>query len=107
MDQWQLSGKVALVTGASSGLGAHFAATLAAAGAHVILAARRMDAMAPVASAIAAAGGTCETLGLDVSDPASIAAARAALARTDILVNNAGVVREAPVLDQSEADWDV
>jgi len=107
MNQWQLNGKVALVTGASSGLGAHFAATLAAAGAHVILAARRMDAMTPVAAAITASGGSCEMLGLDVTDPASIASAGPALARTDILVNNAGVVREAPVLDQSEADWDV
>lgn len=107
MDSWGLNGKVAFVTGASSGLGAHFALTLAAAGAQVIMAARRVEAMGPVAEAIRAAGGTCETMALDVTDPASIAAAASALARTDILVNNAGVVREAPVLDQSEADWDV
>lgn len=107
MDSWGLNGKVAFVTGASSGLGAHFALTLAAAGAQVIMAARRVEAMGPVAEAISAAGGTCETLALDVTDPASIAAVASALARTDILVNNAGVVREAPVLDQSEADWDV
>lgn len=106
MERWRLDDKVALVTGASAGLGAHFATVLAGAGAEVILAARRPDALAAVAERIRADGGKCETITLDVTDGASITAAAPALARADILINNAGVVRDAPALDQSEADWD-
>lgn len=102
----QLSGKTALVTGASSGLGAHFAATLARAGALVILAARRQDALAEVAARITAQGGSCRVAQLDVTSSASIAALDPELAELDILVNNAGVVRDGPALDQTEADWD-
>lgn len=101
-----LAGKTALVTGASSGLGAHFAQVLAARGAAVILAARRLDALEQVAVAIRAAGGRATTAVLDVCDTASVAALETALAGLDILINNAGVVREAPALDQTEADWD-
>lgn len=104
MDSTVLSGKIALVTGASGGLGAHFARRLAACGAEVMIAARRADAMAEVAAAIMAAGGRCSTVVLDVGDAGSIAALD--LSRVDILVNNAGVVRDAPLLDQQEADWD-
>lgn len=104
--QMQLSGKTALVTGASSGLGAHFAATLARAGALVILAARRQDALAEVAARITAQGGSCRVAQLDVTSSASIAALDPELAELDILVNNAGVVRDGPALDQTEADWD-
>lgn len=106
MERWRLDDKVALVTGASAGLGAHFATVLAGAGAEVVLAARRPDALAAVAERIRADGGKCETITLDVTDGASITAAAPALARADILINNAGVVRDAPALDQSEADWD-
>lgn len=102
----QLSGKSALVTGASSGLGAHFAATLARAGAHVILAARRLDTLSEVASLITREGGSCRVAQLDVTESASISAIAPELAELDILVNNAGVVRDAPALDQTEADWD-
>jgi NAD(P)-dependent dehydrogenase (short-subunit alcohol dehydrogenase family) len=105
-DPWRLAGRTALVTGASSGLGAHFAATLAAAGVQVILAARREHALADVASRIAQAGGTCVTAALDVTAADSIAAITAQLADVDILVNNAGVVRDAPALHQAAADWD-
>lgn len=98
-----LTGKLALVTGASSGLGAHFGGVLARAGAQVVLAARREEAMRGVADAIVAAGGNCSTVRLDIADPASIAALD--LSGIDILVNNAGIVREAPALDQSEDDW--
>ena len=97
-----LAGRVALVTGASSGLGAHFARVLAQAGAEVILAARREQALATVAADIAGASA----LRLDVTDAASIAAAAPVLARVDILVNNAGIVVEAAALDQDEAGWD-
>jgi NAD(P)-dependent dehydrogenase (short-subunit alcohol dehydrogenase family) len=106
MNHWKLAGKVAFVTGASGGLGAHFAKTLAAAGAEVIIGARRPEAMSEVAQAILAEGGRCRTVALDVVDPASIAALSAVLPDVDILVNNAGIVRDAAALDQSEADWD-
>lgn len=105
-ERWKLDGKVALVTGASSGLGAHFAGVLASAGAKVILAARRADALIATAEAIRADGGACETVTLDVADSVSIAAAAPAIASTDILINNAGIVRDAAALDQTESDWD-
>lgn len=106
MRVFNLDGKVAFVTGASGGLGAHFASVLAKAGAEVIIAARRKDAMAETARAISAAGGHCTICSLDVADSASIAAVASDLGRVDILVNNAGIVRDAPALDQDEADWD-
>ena len=87
-----LASKIALVTGASSGLGAHFARVLAGAGAEVILAARREDALERVTEEIAATGGHASALRLDVTDAASIAAAP--LEHVDILVNNAGMVIE-------------
>lgn len=105
-DLHDLSGKTAFVTGASGGLGAHFAQVLARAGAAVIIAARRREALAEVAAGIEAAGGRCETAALDVADSASIAAIEPLLAGVDIFVNNAGVVVEKPFLDQSEEDWD-
>lgn len=104
---WGLFGRTALVTGASSGLGAHFAKVLAAAGGNVILAARREAQLAEVARHIRDAGGSCETVFLDVTSQASIDALGAHLPAIDILVNNAGLVREAAALDQSEEDWDV
>jgi NAD(P)-dependent dehydrogenase (short-subunit alcohol dehydrogenase family) len=106
LDQWNLAGKVALVTGASSGLGAHFAAVLARAGAEVTIGARRRDALQQVAAAIITEGGQCSTVDLDVADAGSIAALGSLLDRIDILVNNAGVVRNAPALNQTESDWD-
>ena len=102
----QLAGKVALVTGASGGLGAHFAAVLAGAGAHVVIAARRTGAVADVAARIRAAGGQCEEAVLDVTSPQSIAAIAHVIARTDILVNNAGITCEKSMLDLTEGDWD-
>jgi hypothetical protein len=104
---FDLRGKTVLITGASSGLGAHFAGVLAEARANLILAARRADPLERIAAEIRARSpGTVVTLSLDVTDSASVAAASAALADVDILVNNAGVVRSAAALDQSEADWD-
>ncbi|PWC49758.1 SDR family NAD(P)-dependent oxidoreductase [Azospirillum sp. TSA6c] len=105
-----LTGRTALVTGASSGLGRHFAAVLAKAGARVALAARRTEALAETRSAIEAAGGSAVVVAMDVTDPASVAAAVGeawgALGRIDILVNNAGVTATRPFLDMSEEEWD-
>lgn len=101
-----LSGKRALITGGSSGLGAHFARVLARSGAHVIVAARRQDRLDSVLEEIRAGGGAAETLQLDVLDIASVRSAIARAGVLDILVNNAGVANLKPALDQTEADWD-
>jgi hypothetical protein len=101
-----LHGKVALVTGASGGIGAHFAKVLAAHGAHVIAAARREDSLEALAARITALGGQVSTVRLDVTDSDSIRALEGELTALDILVNNAGIVRESSALSQNEADWD-
>lgn len=105
-----LSGKCALVTGASSGLGCHFAQTLAKAGASVILAARRSDALARLAAKIESTGGRAISVRLDVRDRRSVqdALGEAWLAAgpIDIVVNNSGVIANAPALEQSEENWD-
>lgn len=103
---YDLKDKRALVTGASSGLGAHFAGVLGRAGARVVLAARRQAALDEVAARLAAEGIASETLVLDVT---AASAARDAIERAgafDIVVNNAGIVRSNPALQQSEEDWD-
>jgi NAD(P)-dependent dehydrogenase (short-subunit alcohol dehydrogenase family) len=102
----ELSGKLALVTGASGGLGAHFATVLARAGAEVVLAARREPELVAVARRIREAGGRCLLMTLDVTVPSTIDAIRSQLDGVDILVNNAGVVRASAALDVSEAAWD-
>lgn len=103
---FRLEGKRALVTGASSGLGAYFAGVLAAHGAHVILAARRREALEAVANELRQSGSQVSTVVLDVTSAPSGDALMAACGRVDILVNNAGVVREGSALTQSEEDWD-
>src|SRR6266852_3371356 len=120
MPMFDLSGRVALVTGASSGLGRHFAGVLARAGAAVALTARRADRLEAVAGEIAAQGVRVAALACDVSDAASVredvsdaasvreavAAATAALGPLDILVNNAGIAISKPMLEHSEEEWD-
>lgn len=105
-----LSGKVALVSGASSGLGAHFASVLAAAGATVYLGARRMDRLTTEAERIRDNGGAAEAIPLDVSDPVGIDAAVAEIiadtGRIDILVNNAGIGVIKPALEHTLDDWE-
>src|SRR3954447_4213756 len=90
-----LTGHVALVTGASSGLGDQFARTLARAGAKVAAAARRIDRLQDLSAAIEADGGTCLPVQLDVKDPEqlvqAVGEAEEALGLVDILVNNAGI----------------
>lgn len=108
---FDLTGRTALVTGASSGLGEHFAHTLARAGAQVILAARRTDKLAVAVKAIEAEGGKAMAVAMDVVDRNSVIAAldEAATAQfgpLDILVNNAGVSGAKRPLDYTDADWD-
>jgi len=95
LDEFRLTDRVAIVTGASSGLGVAFARALADAGAVVVLGARRADRLASVAAAIKADGGQALSAPVDVADPASCTSlaetAMAEYGRIDILVNNAGV----------------
>ncbi len=110
LPSFDLSGQVALVTGASSGIGRHLALLLAAAGAEVALAARRADRLAEAAGEIEAEGGRCLPVVLDVTRSDSVAAAIAEaedrLGPLTLLVNNAGVVVSKPVLEHSEEEWD-
>lgn len=105
-----LSGKTALVTGASSGLGAQFARTLAQAGARVVLASRRRASLETVQQAIQAAGGEAFVVELDVTDQAGIETAVEEAERVagpiDVLVNNSGVSTTQKLQDVSEADWE-
>jgi NAD(P)-dependent dehydrogenase (short-subunit alcohol dehydrogenase family) len=106
----ELTGKTALVTGASSGLGRRFAKVLAQQGAAVAIAARRADALDELAREIRAGGGNAFVCKLDVSNEQSIdecvAAVANALGSIDILVNNSGIGITKPALEQSSADWD-
>lgn len=102
-----LKGKTALVTGASGGLGAHFAELLAGAGAHVIVAARRAAALEALCERITAAGGKAEAVSLDVTEPEAITECFTNLPLApQIVVNNAGISLPGPALDITAEDWD-
>jgi NAD(P)-dependent dehydrogenase (short-subunit alcohol dehydrogenase family) len=103
---FDLQGKAALVTGASAGLGLHFAHVLADRGAKVTLAARRAEILELGCQSIAEKGGSARSLALDVRDSRSVEAAIEEGGPFDILVNNAGVTATRRALDMSEADWD-
>jgi len=105
-----LSGRVALITGASSGLGAQFARTLSAAGAAVVLASRRVEKLKELRARIDGEGGDAHVLELDVADQASIksavAHAETEVGSIDILVNNSGVSTTQRLQDVTEEDFD-
>jgi NAD(P)-dependent dehydrogenase (short-subunit alcohol dehydrogenase family) len=101
-----LTGKTVLVTGASSGLGAHFSRILAASGAKVLLAARRLTALESVVAEILSAGGQAEALALDVGNVTNVGEVVEALPQLDVLINNAGVTAARPFLEQSPDEWD-
>ncbi|SDL26919.1 SDR family NAD(P)-dependent oxidoreductase [Paracoccus chinensis] len=101
-----MSQKTILITGASSGLGAHFAAVLAGDGARVILAARSAGKIADRVEAIRAAGGVAQALAMDVADPASVAEAFGQIeGRIDVVVNNAGITLTTPAIDTDPAEF--
>lgn len=106
---FSVAGRVALVTGASSGLGARFARVLAANGARVVCVARRVDRLAALVKEIEAAGGQALAIGADVSDRAAMTAAFDAAGKAfgtvTILVNNAGIGLAGRVTDQPESIW--
>ena len=108
--EFDLTGRTAFVTGATSGLGRHFAKVLAAAGADVAVAGRRAERLAGLKSEIEAAGRRCAAVPLDVTDAAAIAQAldeaEAALGPAGILVNNAGVNVEGLAVNVSTTNYD-
>jgi NAD(P)-dependent dehydrogenase (short-subunit alcohol dehydrogenase family) len=105
-----LSGRVALVTGASSGLGQQFAKTLARAGAGVVLAGRRVERLKALRAEIEADGGDAHVVTLDVTDhdsiKAAVAHAETEMGTIDILVNNSGVGTTQPLTEVTEEDFD-
>jgi len=106
---FDLTGKVALVTGASSGLGVRFAEVLAANGAQVVLVARRAERLEAVKAKIENSGGRAAAVEADVRDRAAMQrafeAAEKAFGTVTVLVNNAGVVHSARAIEVAEEDW--
>ena len=109
LQKFRLDGQLALVTGASSGLGRHFAGVLAQAGARVALAARRVDKLQSLVEDIQRSGGEAMAVALDVGNAASVRACFDALApfgTPAVVVNNAGVTVTKAALEQTEDDYD-
>lgn len=101
----EVTGKTALITGASGGLGAHFAEVLARAGAHVTLAARRAEKLTEVTAALRAQGYTADAVDLDVGSEASVTALFEKRS-FDIVINNAGISGEGMAIDMPVAAFD-
>lgn len=108
-NRFDLTGKTALITGASSGLGEHFATILSHAGARVVVAARRAERLQTLVETIQTGGGQALAVTMDVTDSDSIDAgfdqAEAAFGTVDILVNNAGIGDPVAFLDMTEGNW--
>ncbi|WP_386625449.1 SDR family NAD(P)-dependent oxidoreductase [Sulfitobacter geojensis] len=104
--KFDLTGKRALVTGASSGIGLGCAVALAEAGAHVVCAARRGDVLEKLVSAMTDKGFSAEALELDIADQLALSAAMKAQETFDVVLNAAGMARHAPALDATPEDFD-
>src|SRR5262249_49842034 len=110
-DIFSLRGRVAFVTGASSGMGRHFAKLLARQGASVALAARRIDKLKQVADAIRKDGGTAHPVACDITDQASV---RTALLEAEkalggvatVIVNSGGTIERMPAIEMTKDAWD-
>lgn len=106
---FSLAGRTVLVTGASSGIGAHLAAVASRAGARVVLAARRVERLQQLAANLRERGGEALVVALDVTDRASVEAAfdaaQAHFGPVDVVLNNAGIGNGQRVLEISEEDW--
>ncbi len=107
---FDLTGKTAFITGASSGIGCHISKTFAAYGANVILAARRTSRLQKVSSEIHSAGGQADWVQIDVTSKPSVERAFAKsinrFGSIDVVVNNAGIASTSAALDVTESDWD-
>lgn len=108
---YRLDGRVALVTGASRGLGEHFGEALASAGAKVAVTGRAMDRLTKLAERLGRVGATAAAFAMDVTKAEeverTVSEIEAALGPIDILVNNSGVAVTKPALEMDEADWDL
>ena len=105
-DLFSLAGKTVLVTGASSGFGAHFAEVLAGAGADLVLAARRVEKLEKTAESVRALGRQATVVAMDVADYASVEQAFSTMPAIDVVINNAGINRVGTLDGLSEQDWD-
>jgi len=106
IQKFSLNGLKAVVTGASSGLGRHFAGVLAFAGAEVFCCGRRADKLAETVAKINQQGGLARAIAMDVTDRSSVCAALDTVRGIDVLVNNAGVTDTKRLLDYTDQDWD-
>lgn len=104
-DLFSMAGKRVLITGASSGFGAHFARVLAAAGADLVLAARRVEKLEETARAVRDLGREADVVPMDVADYTSVESAFMKIPEVDVVINNAGISRLGTTHEISDGDW--